>query len=91
MAEHSTLDNIYHLTLQRFIDTGSAPHYTEIAAELAMSTEDARQSLHELMSAGVGGLWIHPGTDHIVGFGPFSNLPTQIRITIEGEQKWFAE
>ena len=91
MTEQAMLDKMYHLIFQRFIDTGNAPHYTEIAAELAISTEDGRQLLHELMEAGVGGLWLHPGTDHIAGFGPFSNLPTQIRITVEGEQKWFAE
>jgi hypothetical protein len=27
----------------------------------------------------------------VVSMAPFNNLPTQYRITIEGEQKWFAQ
>ena len=29
--------------------------------------------------------------DYIVSFAPFNNLPTQYRITIEGQQKWFGQ
>ena len=43
------------------------------------------------MDAGITGMWLHPGTDHIASFGPFNNLPTQHRITIEGEQKWWGQ
>ena len=28
---------------------------------------------------------------YIVSFAPFHNLPTQYRITVDGEQKWFAQ
>ena len=46
--------------------------------------------VHDLMSSGVPG-WIHPGTDWIASFPPFNNQPTQYRLTIDGEQKWFAQ
>ena len=72
-------------------ETGRAPHYTEIAAELGIPVEDARKALHDLMSVGIPGIWLFPDTDYIGSFAPFSNLPTQYRITVDGEQKWFGQ
>jgi len=34
---------------------------------------------------------LFPDTDYISSFAPFSNLPTQYRVSIGGEQKWFAQ
>jgi hypothetical protein len=73
------------------IKTGQAPHYTEIAAELGVSVEDGRRALHDLVSMGIPGIWLFPDTDYIASFAPFSNLPTQYRITVDGEQKWFGQ
>ena len=62
-----------------------------MASALGVSMEEGRRALHELMSAGVLGMWLFPDTDYISSFAPFSNLPTQYRLTIGGEQKWFAQ
>ncbi len=35
--------------------------------------------------------WLFPDTDQIASFAPLNNLPTQYRISVEGEQKWFAQ
>ena len=35
--------------------------------------------------------WLHPETDYIASFPPLNNLPTQYRITVRGEQRWFAQ
>lgn len=98
MADVKLLDRAFHFIMQRFINTGQAPHYTELANELDLSMEQGRKLLHELMEAPRpvhGGstypAWLHPGTDYIVSFAPFHNLPTQYRLTIDGEQKWFAQ
>jgi hypothetical protein len=72
------------------VETGQAPHYTEIAAELGVPVEEGRKALHELFAAGIPG-WLFPNTDLIASFAPFNNLPTQYRITIEGQQKWFGQ
>jgi hypothetical protein len=85
------LDKTYHIIITRLVETGQAPHYTEIASGLGVSMEEGRQALHELMAAGVAGTWLLPDTDYISSFAPFSNLPTQYRISIAGEQKWFAQ
>jgi len=85
------LDKTYHVIITRLKETGQAPHYTEIAHELGLAMEEARQALHELMAAGVPGIWLFPDTDYISSFAPFSNLPTQYRVSVAGEQKWFAQ
>ena len=90
MNEPSELDRAFHIIMKRMVKTGQAPHYTEVAAELGVSPEEGRKALHNLFSAGVPG-WVFPNTDLIVSFAPFNNLPTQFRITIDGEQKWFGQ
>jgi hypothetical protein len=91
MDSLTLLDNTYHAIITRFVATGQAPHYTEIASELGISVEEGRRALHDLMSSGVLGMWLFPDTDYISSFAPFSNLPTQYRISVSGEQKWFAQ
>ncbi|MCP4756852.1 MAG: hypothetical protein GY866_38810 [Proteobacteria bacterium] len=90
MSDTEVLDKTHHIILKRMVDTGQAPHYTEIAAELGVSPEEGRKTLHDLFGTGVPG-WVHPKTDFIASYAPFNNLPTQFRITIDGEQKWFAQ
>jgi hypothetical protein len=36
-------------------------------------------------------MWLAPGTDLIASFAPFNNQPTQYRITVDGQQKWFGQ
>lgn len=90
MSESGKLDETFHIIMKRMVKTGQAPHYTEIAAELGVSPENGRRVLHNLFAAGVPG-WVFPNTDLITSFAPFNNLPTQFRITIDGEQKWFGQ
>jgi hypothetical protein len=90
MAEAELLDRAHAAIMRRFIATGQAPHYTELARELGLSMEEGRRLLPELMAAGIPG-WLHPDTDYIVSFPPFHNLPTQYRVSVEGEQKWFGQ
>jgi len=90
MSEPTILDKTFHFILRRMIKTGQAPHYAEIAAELGVSPEEGRKTLHELFSRRIPA-WLFPETDYIVSFAPFNNLPTQYRLTIEGRQKWFGQ
>ena len=34
MAEPITLDKTFHLIMKKMVETGQAPHYTELAKEL---------------------------------------------------------
>jgi hypothetical protein len=91
MADPAVLDRAFQIIMQRLVDTGQAPHYTELAAALGCGTVDeGRQTLHDLMGTGIP-CWLHPGTDYIASFAPFNNLPTQYRIAVNGQQKWFAQ
>ena len=90
MSNLDLLDKTHQFIMKRMVDSGQAPHYTEIAAELGLSPEEGRQTLHELFQSGVYG-WLYPNTDFIASYAPFNNQPTQFRVTIEGEQKWFAQ
>ena len=90
MSDTKVLDQTFHFILRRMVATGQAPHYTEIAAELGVSPEDGRKTLQALFESGIHG-WLYPNTDLIASFAPFNNQPTQFCVTVDGEQKWFAQ
>jgi hypothetical protein len=90
MSSLEVLDKTYHFITKQMVETGQAPHYTEIAAHLGISPEDGRNAMHKLFNSGVYG-WLYPHTDLIASLAPFNNQPTQFRVTIDGEQKWFAQ
>ena len=90
MSEPIILDKTYYMIMKRFVETGQAPFFTEIAVELGLSSEEGRKALHDLFSEMIPG-WLYPKTDLITSFAPFNNLPTQYRITIDGQQKWFGQ
>jgi len=84
------LDETYHFIISVFVERGQAPHFTEIAAQFGIPAEEGKQRLHELMAARLPN-WLFPETDLIASFAPFNNLPTQYRISVDGEQRWFAQ
>ena len=90
MSDPGVLSKAFRLIMKRMIETGQAPFYTELAAELGLSVEEGRKVQRDLFTSGIPG-WLYPKTDHIVSFAPFNNLPTQYRITIDGQQKWFGQ
>jgi hypothetical protein len=91
MAEPELLARMYHAIIGRLVRDGRAPHYTELASTLDLSPDEARDALHDLGGVGIPGFWLHPDTDYVVAFAPFSNLPTQYLISVEGEQKWYGQ
>jgi hypothetical protein len=90
MADLAALDKAFQQIMRNFIETGRAPHYAELATSLGVSVEEGRQLFHDLEATGYS-FFLHPETDQIVSVAPFNNLPNQYRITIDGEQKWFAQ
>ena len=91
MTSTNRMDKTFHIIMKRLVETGQAPHYTEIAAALGVSTEEGRKAVQELFALPMFPGWLYPNTDYITSFPPFNNLPTQYRITIDGQQKWFAQ
>jgi hypothetical protein len=90
MPEAMQLDRTYHYILETLVARGQAPHYTEIAKEFAVTPSEGKRMLHDLMATRLPN-WLHPNTDLIASFAPFNNLPTHYRVTVDGEQKWFAQ
>lgn len=90
MAEPRILARMYHAILTSFVQHGRAPHYIELGHQLGLRPEEARQTLHELVSMGLP-TWLHPETDWIASFAPFSNIPTQYLVSVDGQQRWYAQ
>jgi len=89
MLEPRLLDRGYTEVLRRCVATGQAPHYTELAGSLGIPLETARSLIHDLVSVIPG--WVHPGTNLLASFPPFNLQPTQYRVSVDGEQRWFAQ
>lgn len=90
MAELELQDRAYFTINQYFIERGFGPHYTELAADLGLKPEEGRALMREVIESGIPA-WQHPGTDYIVSFPPFNSMPTQYRISVDGNQRWFAQ
>ena len=91
MTIPTQLDRTYRFIMQTFLKQGQAPHYTEIAREFRVPPDEGKMLLHDLMDNTKMPMWLYPGTDLIASFAPFNNLPTQYRVTVDGERKWFAQ
>ncbi|MFV0308010.1 MAG: organomercurial lyase [Desertimonas sp.] len=88
--DDALIQRTYTAVLQHFVDTGRAPHYTALAARFGVSTEQARLTLAETARRGFG-CWMIDGTDYVGSFAPFYNTPTQYEVTVDGEQRWWAQ
>ena len=91
MADTQTLDKAYHVIISSLVDTGQAPHYSELATALGCHIEEGRQIVHDLTGAASASIRLNPDTDWIATFSPFSLIPTPYRITVDGQQKWFGQ
>ena len=89
MADTQTLDKAYHVIISSLVDTGQAPHYSELATALGCSIEEGRQIVHDLGGAPGAAIRLNPDTDWIATVRPFSLIPTPFKISVDGEQKWF--
>ena len=90
MADSPLLDRAFQRIMRVLVDTGRAPHHAELARALGLPAEQGPALLRDVMAAYPIG-WLHPETDYIASFPPLNNLPTQYRITVGGEQRWFAQ
>lgn len=90
MIDAGLVQRAYTSIQQHFIETGRAPHFTELASILEITPDEARVVQRAAAEAG-SGCWMTPDTDYIASWAPFSNTPTQYLVTIEGQQKWYAQ
>jgi Alkylmercury lyase len=90
MGESRMMDQMFHRIMRALVETGRAPHYAGLARALSIPVEDGRRLLLDVMQAYPIG-WLHPDTDYIASFPPLNSLPTQYRLSVRGEQRWFAQ
>ncbi len=90
MADPRLMDQAFQRLMRSLVESGRALHYAELSAEMGCSVEEGRQLLVTVMQAYPIG-WLHPDTDYIASFPPLNSLPTQYRVTVRGEQRWFAQ
>ncbi len=90
MDEAAVVQRAYTAVLEHFIETGRAPHYTELAATLGLRPEEARQIERKAADAAIA-CWFVKDTDYVESWAPFSNVPTHYLVTIEGKQKWYGQ
>jgi hypothetical protein len=92
MANAKELQEVHHAVLEHFVATGRAPHYTELAETLGVPLERARELVHETtVESPFSFAWIVPDTDYISAWAPFSNIPTNNLVTVDGAQKWYGQ
>jgi DNA-directed RNA polymerase specialized sigma subunit len=90
MAEASLVQQAYTTIQKHFIETGRAPHFVELAATLGITPDKAREVQRAAAEASIG-CWISHDTDNIGSWAPFSNIPTQYLVTVDGQQKWYGQ
>ena len=78
MSEFSQSDKTFHIIMKRMVETGVAPHYTEIAAGLGVSPEEGRKALQDLFSTPMFPGWLYPNTDYITSFPLLITFPPSI-------------
>jgi hypothetical protein len=85
MSDSSVLDKTFHIIMNRMVQSGQAPHFTEIASELGLPMEDGRKALHDLFELGVGG-WLFPNTDLIaMADQSLDNAIEVMKLMVEAE------
>ncbi len=90
MADDAQKQQAYTAILEHFIETGRAPHFTELAGTLSLTPDETQELLPEAAAAGVG-CWVSHDTDYIASWAPFSNIPTQYIVSVDGEQNWYGQ
>ena len=92
MSDQSMTQRAFTTILKHFVAMGRAPHYSELGDELDVGVEQARELQRAAVAAApIASCWLAHDTDHIESWAPFSNVPTQYRISVDGVQKWFGQ
>ena len=83
MAVDARVQRTYTTVLEHFIEHGRGPHYTELAGILGVSADEARGLVHAASEADRPS-WLAADTDYIQAWAPFSNMPTQYHVSVQG-------
>jgi hypothetical protein len=90
MAVGLEVKRAYLETLVFFVERGRAPHFTELSRLLGVEVERALELQHAAAESGIGS-WFLSDTDFVECWAPFSSIPTNHLISIDGEQRWYGQ
>lgn len=92
MASSQERQKVHQGVLRHFMETGRAPHYTEMVETLGVDPEQARRLVRETTAESPFSFaWLVPDTDYIASWAPFSSIPNHNLISVEGVQKWYGQ
>lgn len=92
MTDENLTQRAFTTILGRLVETGRAPHYGELADALEVDIEEAREVQRAAVEASpIAACWLARDTDYIESWAPFSNVPTQYLISVDGLQKWYGQ
>jgi hypothetical protein len=92
MIDQRLIQRAFTTILEHFVATGRAPHYGELADVLKIDMEEAREAQRAAVTTSpIPGCWLAHDTDYIESWAPFSNVPTQYLISVDGIQKWYGQ
>lgn len=80
--------SVRKVIVDSFVQTGRAPDTNEIGKTLNLSRQQVLNALRELPKFDT--FAVEQSTENIRILSPFSNLPTPFKISVDGEQRWFA-
>jgi hypothetical protein len=90
VTDPAQVQKAYTTILEHVVATGRTPHHTELAEALGVTPDEAKP-LQQAAADAAAGCWLCPDTDYIQSWAPFSNIPTQYLISIDGIQKWYGQ
>ncbi len=90
MADSGLVQQAYTAIVTHFLEKGRAPHYTELAKILGIAPDAARDLQRDAADTSPA-CWLESETDYVASWAPFSNVPTQTRISIEGKECWYGQ
>jgi hypothetical protein len=92
MTDPNLTQRAFTTILEHFVASGRAPHYAELAGALDIGPEEAREVQRATVEAApLASCWLARDTDYIESWAPFSNVPTQYLIRVDGIQKWYGQ
>ena len=92
MSDEALVQRAFTTILEHFIGSGRAPHYTELAGQLGIDLDTARDLQRAAAAAAPAqSCWLAHDTDQIESWAPFSNVPTHLLVSVDGVQKWYGQ
>ncbi len=92
MASAEKVQRAFTAVLAHFVDTGRAPHYSELSLLLGVGLDEARDLQRAAAAAAPAETcWLAHDTDYVESWAPFSNVPTHFLVSVEGVQKWYGQ